>query len=236
MDSELYRALLSRGLEIVEERGVSLLVKSADGRESMISLFNLNRILKAATPEERSDIIRAFSARVAETLFPKETGPSLLFPRIVPHVQDKSLSAPWRSTLLTDLLDFIFVEDLGNVLRQVQPMRIVELARPISALKSEALENLKRKSEKVEPRIEADGTHVFETGDGHDAARALMLSLWFPSQSYFSIPSRDCLWVRTTPPSAGHLLAASSVFKSQSHPISPDWFLSRDGQFFSFYQ
>ena len=109
-------------------------------------------------------------------------------------------------------------------MRLLSPMDIVRSGRSMNALQKEAMDNLFHISAQQTPQLDALGQYRFEIGDGYDASRFLMIRHWFPEQTiWVAIPSRDSLWVRTTPPDAQAAATLKESFETLPYPLLEHW-------------
>ena len=109
-------------------------------------------------------------------------------------------------------------------MRLLSPMDIVRSGRSMNALQKEAMENLFHISAQQTPQLDALGQYRFEIGDGYDASRFLMIRHWFPEQTiWVAIPSRDSLWIRTSPPDSQATAALQDSYQTLPYPLLGHW-------------
>ena len=109
-------------------------------------------------------------------------------------------------------------------MKLLSPMDVVRSGRSMSDLKKEAMDNLFRISASHTPKLDALGQYRFEIGDGYDASRFLMIRHWFDQQEiWVALPSRDSMWVRTTPPNPQATAELQDSFETLPYPLLKHW-------------
>ena len=193
LQEELSRLLRERGAEVLSSGPQRIRMRmSGGGAEADLSLSNLRAKL-GREPGAKEALLGSFADAAVRSLSVTEGG--VLLPRILPWKQDSSLSSPWHRPLVDGELRLSLCLDLGDRLRHLQPMDIHRLGIPLEEAVSRAKDGLRRVSAGVKPAREGDGALVFESGDGFDASRLLILSDWLEGEALVAVPSRDALWV-----------------------------------------
>jgi hypothetical protein len=193
LQSDLASLLRAGGADILEEGPLQIRIgMEGIGSEAELSLSNL-RIRIGREPEDRGQLLQSFADSALRSLLGASEG--MLLPKILPWTADSSLSAPWHRPLVEGALRLSLCEDLGDRIRKLQPMDIHRLGMGLEDAVSLSVSNLRRLSAGVEPVLEDDGTLVFETGDGLDASRVLLLQDYVQESALVAMPGRDSLWI-----------------------------------------
>jgi len=150
----------------------------------------------------------------------------LFFPRIIPDIENKSLSAPWTQVLIANHLCLALVEDLSTHFRFLHPMTLIQQKMSIHQLKEQALGNLRSISKSAQWESPQEGVLILERGDGLASAMLLVLDeLLSVEEAYFAVPSRDSLWVCTSQQELAMFVEkANHAYNQLPYPLSPHVF------------
>jgi uncharacterized protein YtpQ (UPF0354 family) len=159
-------------------------------------------------------------------------------PRLLPQVR----SRPWleqrgcfgdsglvHRPLHRDLV-VVYALDDGQSMVFVCRAHLQRWRRSMDDLHNLALANLAARSDPGQLQIPADQPVLLRSGDGYDAARALLLP---PQEGLLvAVPDRDTLWFRKG--DGGDLVAlmatTEELARRAAHPISPQvWRVTNDG-------
>lgn len=187
--------------------------------EADVSMAQLLRRLDISDPSTHLRILTAFTQRIASAFgMPQALQIGDIFPRILPTVDDNSLSAPWLFPIAAGLQGAL-VQDQGVNLRLLPPLELVRLGQPLSNIKASAIDNLKALPCTFEWEKIGLG-QAAQHGDGFMSARALVFEKWQNEPCWLGLPSRDELWLWTDPPSANCIAQLKACHEQSPYPIS----------------
>ncbi|MBA4065072.1 MAG: hypothetical protein C0501_15425 [Isosphaera sp.] len=224
----------------------------APGRtdDQYVGLANLYRRAKAADRAEWPAVIRAFLENVTGAL----SGPKIpddlsavtaqLRPRLGKPFGRHGRAYPWGVPLRGTGLEINLVVDYPNTMAYVTDEMLRKTGRAGEDLLDVALANLRAgtPADFFEPVSGELDIHVGHTGDGYDAARALLVEdLLPPSPAGFwvAVPSREELaaWpVSFAALSKVHVLKlfARDNYREHAYPVTDDVLWVRDGTWHPF--
>ena len=216
----LVTQLKSQGLEGELVGPGLLLVRQLEGdAEADVSLSALRRRLDLSDASTHLRITTAFAQRIAAAFgIQQPLREADLFPRILPSVEDKSLSAPWKFEV-SGGLQGVLVQDQGVNLRLLPPLELVRTGKSLSSLQSTALANLRALP--VTLQWEAVGLgRAVQHGDGFMAARALVWDRWQDEGCWIGLPSRDELWLWSDAPTLSCQQLLRTCYQQAPYSIS----------------
>ncbi|MAA78682.1 MAG: hypothetical protein CL916_05440 [Deltaproteobacteria bacterium] len=214
--------LENAGLEIIDISLSRLVVRSND-HEAELSLHNLYRMIMTSPRENHDKQLQHFTQQVYDQLH-VHNNPKILYPLLAQDTPDPRIHSPWSAPLIPNLLKLVLCFEQGERMKLLSPMDIVRSGRSMKDLKKEAMENLFRISSSHKPKLDSLGQYRFEIGDGYDASRFLMIRYWFEKQEiWVALPSRDSLWVRTSPPDQQATSALKDSFETLPYPLLERW-------------
>jgi hypothetical protein len=251
-----FRAVVTQALAEVgysvtswEADGVNVTVPNKDG-EQYIGLSNLYRRAKAAEKAEWPQMIREFLEHITGAL----SGPKIpddlttvannLRPRVGRPFSREGKAFPWGIPLPGTGLEINLVIDYPNTMAYVTDDMLKKTGKAGEDLLDIALVNLRDDTpndffDKVSEELEI---YVGHTGDGYDAARALLIEDLLPDSPagfWVAIPSRDelAVWPVSFPAmSKIHVikLFAQDNFRDHAYPVTDEVFWVWNGAWFSF--
>ncbi len=191
--------------------------------------LNLNNISRQISEEGNRDLVLQRNVTQILDSLNREDSALLLgdfYPRIIPDLENKSLSAPWSQVLIANHIRLAIVEDLSTHFRFLQPMNLVQHKISIHQVKDQAVNNIRCISKQLEWDIPQEGVFILERGDGLASAMLLILDeILSIEEAYFAIPSRDSLWVCTSQEELPMFVEkAKHAFNHFPYPLSPNVF------------
>ena len=225
MIADLCHKLIELEFEVLNVTAFTVEIKPIHSeRVAVVNLSNLRRRINVAEKEDEKKIIDDFCIRIANGFVDSNSHQKpTIFPRIIAHSVNKSLSAPWSKPLLSTFLDLILIADYGKVMKQIQPIQLVSMGKSIPTLMAEAMQNLS--SIDVQPTPTDNGGLLIHKGDGHDAARVLLSLKQWPHMKYAAIPSRDSLWLLPSQPDSKTQKSVALAYQKSAYPIFDKWIL-----------
>lgn len=244
-------ALAGLGYTVVgwEPDGVNVIAPDRDG-EQFIGLSNLYRRAKAAEKPEWPQMIREFLGHVTGAL----SGPKIpedlttlsdrLRPRLGKPFSREGKAHPWGIPLAGTGLEINLVIDFPNMMAYVTDEMLSKTGADGEDLLDLALANLKAATaedffDQVSEEIDIVIGH---TGDGYDAARALLIEDLMPESPagfWVAIPSREelAVWpVSFEALSKIHVIQmfANDNYRDHAYPITNDVFWLWRGVWYPF--
>lgn len=246
-------ALAGFGYRVVgwEADGVNVAAPAKEGQQ-YIGLSNLYRRAKGAERVEWTNMIREFLDHVTGAL----AGPTIpgdlaavvsqLRPRLGKPFDRRGKAHPWGITLPGTGLEINLVIDYPNTMAYVTAEMLEKTDRTAEDLLDIALANLHAETpadflERVSEELDI---YVGHTGDGYDAARALLLDDLLPELEtsagfWVAIPSREELAVWPVSFDALgkiHVLKmfATDNFRDHAYPVTDDVFWVCNGTWYPF--
>lgn len=244
-------ALVGLGYAVVgwEPDGVNVIAPGQDG-EQYIGLSNLYRRAKNAEKTEWSQMIREFLGHVTGAL----SGPKIpddltsvasqLRPRLGKPFARDGKAYPWGIPLPSTGLEINIVIDFPNTMAYVTDEMLKKTGTSGEDLLDLALANLKADTaddffDQVSEEIDI---YVGHSGDGYDAARALLIEDLLPESPagfWVAIPSREelAVWpVSFEALSKIHVIKmfARDNYRDHAYPVTDDVFWLWRGVWYSF--
>ncbi len=232
-----------------EADGVNVTAPNKNG-EQYIGLSNLYRRAKAAEKAEWPQMIREFLDHITGAL----AGPKIpddlmtvvnqLRPRVGRPFSREGKAYPWGIPLPGTGLEINLVIDYPNTMAYVTDDMLKKTGKAGEDLLDLALAHLRGDTppdffEKVSEELDI---YVGHTGDGYDAARALLIEDLLPESPagfWVAIPSREelAVWpVSFSALSKIHVikLFAQDNFRDHAYPVTDDVFWVWDGAWYRF--
>ena len=166
------------------------------GMEASLNVANIEKRI-ADRRIDQEQILQGVIAQVLASFQQVDSATDRIFyPRVLPFLKEKSLSAPWSQVLIPEYLEVGIVEDLSSHFRFLQPLDLVTGGLSIHTVKEQAKKNLRMVSQTVQWEAPSDGVLVWESIDGLASAMLLVLDeLVSKKEFYVAVPSRDSLWI-----------------------------------------
>lgn len=246
------RGLVEAGVEILEIDAAGATVRLPDGPEQDLRFGNLRRSLAVCSPEAADAVVARFVRLWGESMrappAPVSEVPALrLFPHLLaPGSADGGLGAPWVEKLAGGHLLMALCSDDGETLRMVKLLDFPRLGLSVAAAKAGSLERLAASSAPLAAELAARPDPLapaeLSLGDGHDAARLLVVERWFPGASgvLALAPCRDLLLVAPVGEggAAARALGAALAWRRWAfdavhtlpYPVSPQLFWRAPGE------
>lgn len=245
LESLVLGALIARGLQIVELGEGWVEVRDAEGRTHGLGLGNLARAIGLAAPERRAAVVERYLRLWLEHASGAEESPERederLFPRLLsPGFEAPGLGGPWVEPLGEGALQLALVVDAPESLRLVRALDLPRWGLSVREAKRRAFDNLWRSSAAIAAALaeRPDPGAPFElsTGDGHDAARLLILAALAPGHRGLLalVPARDLLlavplvgprdWARARAEALARRRWAARAVRGLPYPLSPELF------------
>ena len=244
-------ALADLGFSVAswEDDGVNVKCPSRTG-EQYVGLSNLHRRAKAREKAEWPALIREFLQHVTEAL----TGPKIpddlmtvadqLRPRLGKPFARGEKACPWGIPLPGTPLEINLVIDYPNTMAYVTDEMLAKTGKAGEDVLDLALANLKRDTppdflERISDELDI---HVGHTGDGYDAARALLIEDLLPESPagfWVAVPSREELAVWPVSfPALGKIhvirLFAQDNYRDHAYPVTDEVFWLWRGMWYPF--
>ncbi|MAY80261.1 MAG: hypothetical protein CL930_05680 [Deltaproteobacteria bacterium] len=162
---------------------------------AVLALRSLQVVLKNLPLEAQFEVVSTRVKRAISIQSSDESGSALdnVFPRLRPPPDSEDLS--WFESIAGGRLLECLVSEESDVVRYLDPLRIIGFGLGVQGLRSHSRTNLRARkavflSASDEPRIK-----VCRMGDGHDAARLLVVCDLIPSMDRVlcCAPDRDTL-------------------------------------------
>lgn len=223
---------------------------SGDAAEQYIGLSNLYRRAQGVERQDWPDLIRDFVIRLGRVVSRAKLPDDLmtiagqLRPRLgrpFPHGRSRR---PWGIPLPGTGLEINLVIDFPETIAYVTEAMLATTSRPVEDLLDIALANLRgvTVADYLEPVLPGGDVYIGHSGDGHDAARALLLDELLPEAPagyWVVVPTRDEIAVCPVSMSTldrVHTLRLFAVehYRENPYPISDDVFWVYNGQWHTF--
>ncbi len=246
-------ALIDLGYSVAtwESDGVNVRPPNAsNGDEQYVGLTNLYRRAKAAGQAEWPEMIREFIRHVTSTLGGPKIPDDLngvadqIRPRVGKPFARSAKAYPWGIPLPGTGLEINLVIDYPNTMAYVTDEMLTRTGRTGEELLEVALANLKESTpddffDQVSEELDI---YVGHTGDGYDAARALLIEDLLPESPagfWVAIPSREelAVWpVSFDALSKIHVIKmfARDNYREHAYPVSDEVFWVRNGTWHPF--
>lgn len=245
-------AALGYAVATWEADGVNVRAPAAAGKDGVqyIGLSNLYRRAKAVDKSEWPRVIGEFLDHVTGALgAPKipddlTTVASQLRPRLGKPFSRQGKAHPWGVPLPATGLEINLVIDYPNTMAYVTDDMLKKTGKAGEDLLDLALANLKADTpadffDKVSEELDI---YVGHTGDGYDAARALLVEDLLPESPagfWVAVPSREelAVWPVSFPAlSKIHVikLFAQDNYREHAYPVTDDVFWLHDGTWHPF--
>ncbi len=244
------RQLSGLGYTVTRWQPEGVDVVAPGGSEQFLGLANLYRRAKAAGRAEWPRLIDEFLSHLAGvTEGPKipedlTTVSGQLRPRVGRPFGKDLKARPWSRPIPGTGLDISLVIDFPNTMAYVTTDMLRTTPRTGDELLAVALENLRQSTpgDVLEPVSEEIDIHIGHTGDGYDAARALLVEELMPGcphGCWVALPSRDELvvWPVSGPALAKiHVIKmfAAENFAKHAYPVTDEVFWVRGGAWHRF--
>lgn len=191
---EIIQKLEAQGFKILE--GADLVCKiDWQGWQIFVSFQNILARIRQE-PDEKDSLISGFIQKISNQLQSKQASTARFWPRILPFVDEKSLSAPWSQSLVPKKLEVGFVEEGEHSLRFLQPFQMISRGLSLQTLKKESFDNLEWAFEQLEWHSFEEGIWGVEDENGLSSAMLLLLGRKFPMKhEKIAIPTRNHLWI-----------------------------------------
>jgi hypothetical protein len=244
-------ALQGLGYAVVgwEPDGVNVVAPDKDG-EQYIGLSNLYRRAKQAGKGEWPQMVREFLGHVTGALRgPKipdnlTTVSNQLRPRLGKPFAREGKAHPWGMPLPGTDLEINLVIDFPNTMAYVTDDMLAKTGLPGEDLLDVALANLRADTpddffEQVSEELDI---YVGHTGDGYDAARALLIEDLLPESPagfWVAVPSREelAVWpVSFAALAKIHVIKmfAADNYRDHAYPVTDDVFWLWQGTWYPF--
>lgn len=237
-----------------EEDGVNVIAPEGDGpaddRSQYIGLSNLHRRARALETWQWPGLVREFLAHLRETFegpeIPKDLGAIVaqLRPRLGRPFSRETPVHPWGVPIPGTGLEINLVIDYPNSMAYVTNDMLKTTSLKAEDLLERSLENLRAETPEDFFEQVSDQLDIFvgHTGDGYDAARALLVEDLLPQSPagyWVVVPSRDELAVwpvsyAALPKIQVIKLFAEDNFRNHAYPVSEDVFWVWEGQWHVF--
>lgn len=221
-----------------------------DAAEQYIGLSNLYRRAQGVERQDWRDLVRDFVMRLGRAVtlatLPDDlmTIAGQLRPRLGRPFPRGRSRRPWGIPLPGTGLEVNLVIDFPETIAYVTEAMLATTSRPVEDLLDIALANLRQvtAADYLEPVVPGGDVYIGHSGDGHDAARALLLDELLPEAPagyWVVVPTRDEMAV--SPVSLSTLdrvhtlrLFAIEHCRENPYPISDDVFWVHNGQWHTF--
>jgi hypothetical protein len=235
--ADVVRAAASQlGAQILDVDGGSIVLTMGPSRPTVT--LDLDRLAWAlrGVAEPGSLVVE----RVRAALKAAECPEDLDVTAVLPHLRPAGDSGPWTRSLVDGALRRALVVDGASTMRYLTPMDVVQSGLGLEALDAQAQINLALMTSQacvVEDGGLGCGVWTIHVGDGHDAARALIVGGLFPQAERLLVlmPTRDHLWVVPESGDSGVAKAlalratARDVALQSAYPISDAVFVHQSG-------
>jgi hypothetical protein len=234
-------ALADLGFSVAswEDDGVNVKCPSRAG-EQYVGLSNLHRRAKAREKAEWPALIREFLRHVTEALSGPKVPDDLLTvadqlrPRLGKPFARGEKACPWGIPLTGTPLEINLVIDYPNTMAYVTDEMLAKTGKAGEDVLDLALANLKRETphDFFEPVCDELDIYVGHTGDGYDAARALLIEDLLPESPagfWVAVPSREelAVWPVSFPAlEKVHVikLFAQGNYRDHAYPVTDEVF------------
>lgn len=232
-----------------EPDGVNVIAPDRDG-EQFIGLSNLHRRARNAERAEWPQLIRDFlghvTGAVTGTQIPDDltTIASRLRPRLGKPFAPGGDVHPWGIPLCGTELEINLVIDYPHTMAYVTEEMLARTAKPGEDLLDVALANLRRDTPKDFFDRVSDELDIFvgHSGDGYDAARALLIEDFFPDSPagfWVVIPTREeiAIWpVSFAALEKIHVikLFAQDNYREHAYPVTDEVYWLWQGTWYPF--
>jgi hypothetical protein len=239
--------LTAAGLTVIdwETNGVNVRpVAGGDGQ--YIGLANLHRRARAVNPTEWPAMVREFIERSSRSKLQSiPTDLNTVSDRLRPRLGqpfDRRQAHPWGIPLPGTGLEITIVIDFPQTMAFVTPEMLTASRKKGEDLLDVALENLRTATppDYFERASDQLDIYIGHTGDGYDAARALLVEELMPDSPagfWVAIPSREELAVWPFPALGRvHVLKmfADENFREHAYPVSDEVFWVWHGTWYRF--
>ena len=244
-------ALAGMGYSVVgwEPDGVNVIAPDKDG-EQFIGLSNLHRRAKGAEKAEWPHMIREFLGRVTGAITGTDIPEDLttisgrLRPRVGKPFTREGKAHPWGIPLAGTDLEINLVIDFPNTMAYVTDDMLEKTGKAGEDLLALALSNLRAQTppdffDKVSEEL---NIYVGHSGDGYDAARALLIDDLLPDSPagfWVVIPSREelAVWpVSFAALAKIHVIKmfAQDNYRDHAYPVTDEVFWVWQGMWYPF--